>query len=497
MRALHIPTRWIAAGIALGVSLALASGPLGLAAAGAQGTLAGYTASTLAVGGQFTFNIPNVFPLPGENLLEDDMPFARTNVDGGPIVNAIASPYYPGDIAAQLGNLLLEDGFPPQQMCPLFTGLQQPCQVPNDTAVAEAEYPTSPSYGEHSTFGQAGAGVAYASANASSTGGDATGTVTNLTTDSMGGSGSSKVLELGKISATDNVTLGASTIADSATTTLSSIDIAGMIDIAGLTSTAAATSDGIKGTPKGTLHLGQVTVDGQPAYIDNKGVHVASTDTTSSGVTPAQLQQTVNSTLRQDGITIQLLNPQLSSDAGAAASDGGGLQISVTHQVDFPYVNGEPTVPIGTPCSPPVPQPLQCQGLGNQGLPAGLYNVTTAVTLGLAQAAVSATTVASDAFPSVPSLSTLASPFGPSSFGGGSGLGSFSPSSLGPVQTVPATGPGAAAAPTTVSSSATDFPIRGVPAPIGWAVASLLGCLILCYPLLLVARWQFLNPRRR
>jgi hypothetical protein len=28
-------------------------------------------------------------------------------------------------------------------------------------------------------------------------------------------------------------------------------------------------------------------------------------------------------------------------------------------------------------------------------------------------------------------------------------------------------------------------------------VASLLGCLILCYPLLLVARWQFLNPRRR
>ena len=110
---------------------------------------------------------------------------------------------------------------------------------------------------------------------------------------------------------------------------------------------------------------------------------------------------------------------------------GGGLQIAVTHQVDFPYVNGEPTVPIGTPCGPPTPAPLQCQGLGNQGLPAGIYNVTTSVTLGLAQAAVSATTAASDAFPSLPSPSTLASSIAPPSFGSGSGFGSISPSSLG------------------------------------------------------------------
>jgi hypothetical protein len=44
-------------------------------------------------------------------------------------------------------------------------------------------------------------------------------------------------------------------------------------------------------------------------------------------------------------------------------------------------------------------------------------------------------------------------------------------------------------------TSATSFPIRGVPAPLGWTVAALVACVLLAYPLLLLARWQFLGRR--
>ena len=63
---------------------------------------------------------------------------------------------------------------------------------------------------------------------------------------------------------------------------------------------------------------------------------------------------------------------------------------------------------------------------------------------------------------------------------------------------MPATGPGSATSnpPTPTPTSATAFPIRGIPAPLGWLITALLACLLLAYPLLLLARWQFLAGRR-
>src|ERR1700722_20311137 len=94
---------------------AAALGALGpLAVAGADNSLTGYNASALAVGAQFTFNVPKVVPLPNENLIEEDIPFARTTVGSGPLVDALGTPYYPGDIAANIGSLLTEFGAPPR-----------------------------------------------------------------------------------------------------------------------------------------------------------------------------------------------------------------------------------------------------------------------------------------------------------------------------------------------------------------------------------------------
>jgi hypothetical protein len=497
----------------LGASAILMLGPTGLALAGAQTTLLGYNASTLAVGAQFAFNLPNVVPLPNENLIEEDVPFARANVGQGPVVDMLAAPYYPGDIAANLGGLLAEFG--------------APSQIPNlnDTLLAHSQYPPSPSTPAHSSFGESPTNttpllpsIFYAETDANTDGGDATGTVSNLAIDPLGQSsplsqatsGVTKVagaisgatnsspstanslVDVGNISSTTSVTLNASSIADTATSVVDAIDIAGMVDVSDITSTASANSDGTTGTPTSSLHLGKVTVDGQAAYIDNTGVHVSTTSTSSSGITPAQLQQSLNATLAQDGISIQVLNPQLTTNGAAATANAGGLQIAISHEIDVPFIPGEPTIPI--------PE------LGNEGLPAGLYDATTSISLGLAQAGVAATGLAAEVsptltqplFPSTTSTSSLPGDFGSTGSGSFGNTGTFTTPG-GSVQTLAPTGPGAASPGTSSASpsSATDFPIRGIPPPLGWTIALIIGCLIFCYPLLLLARWQFVAPRRR
>ena len=201
--------------------------------------------------------------------------------------------------------------------------------------------------------------------------------ITNPVTKALGATSSpASLIDVGNISANDTVALAADSITATSTTQVGAINVAGLIDIAGLTSTASATSDGVTGTPKAILKLGQVTVDGQSAYIDGKGVHVATTDSSSVGITPAQLQRSVDATLAQDGISIRVVDPQLTTTGPAATADAGGLVIAIAHQIDVPFIPGEPTIPV--------------PGLGNVGLPAGLYTATTSITVGLAHANVAA-----------------------------------------------------------------------------------------------------------
>ncbi len=478
--------------------------------AGADTSLVGYNASSLAIGSQYAFNVPGLVPLPNENLIEEDVPFARISVGDGPVVNSIAAPYYPGDIAANLGSLLLEFGAPNLPV--------------NDPLLAESDYPSSANYSGSASFGvppsqssPANPSIYSSSSDATSSGGDATGTVSDLSLDNMaslssvtsaassalgsvtgnsggGSSTSQSLLDIGNISSSDNVTLGSTAITSTATSEVKSIDIAGLVDISDLTSTASATSDGTTGTPTSTVHLAQVTVDGESAYIDSTGVHIPSTDTPSASITPAQLQETVNATLSQDGISIQLLNPTNTSQGTQASANTGGLQISISHQFDVPFIPGEPTIP--------VPQ------LGNVGLPAGVYTATTSITFGLAEASVDASGVASGNSGNSGSASTTAT----TSAGGGSPVGtigntgntgSFGTGSFdtGSVESLGVTGNSGSAGggptgSTPLPLTSTSFPIRGIPAPIGWTVTALLACILAAYPLLLLARWQFSGRRR-
>jgi hypothetical protein len=468
---------------------AVAIGPLA-ASGGADTSLLGYNASALAIGAQFAFNVPGVVPLPNENLIEDDVPFARVTLGGGPVVDSVGAPYYPGDIAASLGTLLQTFGAP---ALPL-----------NDPLLAESKYPTSPGFPATVTFpkgtqpGQLPVG--QGTATTSTGGGTASGTVTDLSLANLlnlpklpviGGilsSSSGSVIDIGNISSTNDVVVNTSSITSTATSTLGAIDIAGLVDIAGMDSTAVAKSDGTTGTPTATVRLGDVTVDGTAAYIDNTGVHIAKNASPPVGITPAQLQQTVNATLGQDGVNIRLLDTQQKSNGAQASADSGGLVISLNHQFAVPFIPGEPTIPI--------PE------LGNVGLPAGDYTMTTSITFGLAQASVNASSpvpstgttgnTGAGAATNASSLGTL----GTTGVTGNTGFGS--PGSQGLAQSLGApTGPGGSGSAVPGPTNATAFPINGIPPPLGWTVTALLLCALLAYPLLVLARWQFATAGRR
>jgi hypothetical protein len=344
--------------------------------------------------------------------------------------------------------------------------------------------------------------VATGVADSSSTGGDASGTVSDVSVANLldlntlpiiGGvlsSTASSVFDVGNISATNNVALTGSTVTSTATTTLGAIDIAGLVDISGMTATATAKSDGTTGTPTATVHLGDVTVDGSEAYIDSTGVHVDKNAVTSAGITPAQLQQTINSTLGQDGVNIQLVNPQQTSNGAQATANSGGLVISLTRQFAIPFIPGEPTIPL--------PE------LGNVGLPAGDYTMTTSVTLGLAQASANATaptanTGSTGNTGAASGASTTPPTSGSSAVTGVTGNTGFSFSGgTGTAQSLGATSTGGGTTePTPEPTSATAFPIHGIPPPLGWSITALLACILLAYPLLLLARWQFAPSGRR
>lgn len=410
-------------------------------------------------------------------------------VAGGPVVDSLSAPYYPGDIAANLGSLLATFGYP---------GV-----LPNETFLAQSKFPISPGFPAKSSFGgtpSSGSPLALsvfaATSDAGVGGGDASSALTDLSLDSLGSttslpviggiiSNASSLLDVGNISASNTVSVDSSQVKASSSSTMKALDIAGLVDISGLTSSAACASDGTTATPTASLTLGQVTVEGVKAFIDSSGVHIAGTSTGALGVAPATLQKTLDATLAADGISIRVLDPVLTTNGAAGTANAGGLVVSLSHQFDVPYIPGEPTIPL------PV--------LGNQGLPAGLYTMTTSITFGMAQVDVGATGI-QPVSGTGPTNSGGSAPSGglptaPNDYG--SGLTTFG-GTPGTVENLATTGPGSAAGnrPTPTPTSATAFPIRGIPAPLGWLITALLACVLLAYPLLLLARWQFLAGRR-
>ena len=471
--------------------------------------ISGYSADVQALGAQIAFNIPGVVPLPAQNLVEEDVPFTRTHVSAGPVVNALGAPYYPGDILANVGSLLSE--FAPPG-APSF---------PNDPLLAMADYPPAPGHGQDASFGgtpPAGTAIApdvfSAVSHADGTGGRATATLSDVamsapssTTSVIARLGAapsaagsltgvlgqvqsatgSPGVGVGSIQSTNGVAVTSSAVTATAGSILKSIDIAGVLDISQLTSSASSVSDGTTGTPSATLHLAGVTAEGQPAYIDQQGVHVSATSPPSAGMTPAQAQQALDTTLAQDGITVRLADPVDKASGPEASADAGGLVVTLAHAFAVPYIPGEPQIPV------PV--------LGNTNLPAGVYQAVTSLTLGAATT--DATAALAPPFADTANAAALGSPGASSPIA----LGIPSMSGMAPTAGVlGASGSGqAAGAPPGTAQALAAPPLAGashrlplgLPVPVAWVLAGLALCVLVTYPMLLTVRWQFLGRSRR
>ncbi|HUY62890.1 MAG TPA: hypothetical protein VMV14_00055, partial [Acidimicrobiales bacterium] len=451
----------------------------------------------LGIGAQFGFDIPGFVPLPNENLIEADVPFARTVISSGETYDAIGAPYYPGDILGNFGGLASE-----------FL----PSQFPNPgnwPLMARAQYPSNPTYKGDASFGgnppagtpvspTAVAGTAHTDAN----GGNSSGTLANLVIGPGLAPGGADILQVATVQSTSSVVLGTSTVSAVAGSVVKAVDIAGMLDITGITSSATSSSDGTTGNPVANLQIGQVTVQGQPAYIDSQGVHVMGNNSSDHGLpTPAQAQQSLDATFAQDGISVRLLDPQQTVNGAEGIANSGGIVITVDHNFSVPFVNtGGLTQNAVEPCvNTDTIFPNGQTVLGKVCIPAGNYEAVTSVTLGLASTDVNANATS----PDTTTLSTLGdtggsvfgspgfSPSGSTSDIGLSALGGQT--SLGSVS-----GPGAVS-PLALGGSGiglVHFPIKGVPAPVGWIALAVVLCIIFSYPMMLAARWQFLVGRR-
>ncbi|MHB8439367.1 MAG: hypothetical protein ACYDD4_09420 [Acidimicrobiales bacterium] len=484
----------ITTGLAGAATLGLAGAASADASSASQ--IAGYTASSEAIGAQFALNVPNLVPLPG-NLVEDDIPFARTTVQSGPIVDSIGAPYYPGDILANAGGLESEF-FPPQ--------------LPNTPwpFMARAQYPTT-GYGPHATFGGTPPSqlsssplqpsVLAGEADANVNGGDSTGSVTDIVVGPGMGQGGAALLEIGSITSSQSVSQTASLVTATAQSVVKAVNIAGMVDISALTSKAVSSSDGTTGTPTATLTIGSVTVDGESAYIDGTGVHVVGNSAPGPGVpTVSQLQASLNSTLEQDGITVRLLDPEQTVNGAEGIANAGGLEIGLDHAFNVPFVDTGTLT--GNKVEPCVATQNIIPGqaiLGDACLPAGAYEATTSITLGLASTDVNATAFApsSTVVDTGGSFTDLGGGLGgglsTGSTGGSLGIGALSGggTTLGTVS-----GAGTTTAASGFNPGLLRFPIRGVPAPVGWIVIGMILCVIFAWPMMLAARWQFLVGRR-
>jgi hypothetical protein len=496
-------------GVRFGSVLVLAAAAVGAALAPAAAfaddsggsptpQVAGYTVTAQGIGAQWAFQVPNLIPLPG-NLLEADVAFARTLVSSGPQVDAIGAYYYPGDILANLGGLESEF-FPPRAP---NTG--------NWPLMARAEYPANAVYGSSDTKGATYGSpvpVLTASANASQNGGNSTGTLTDLVAGPGMGRNGAPLLDAASVQSSNTVTIGASTVSAVANTVVKTIDIAGMIDITQLTSDSSSTSDGTTGTPTASLHVGQVTVEGEPAYIDDQGVHVNGNTTYPPGApTPAQLQQSLNTTLSQDGVSVRLVDPQQTVSGAEGIGNSGGLVITISHNFSVPFVNPGATTGALTggsvsppPCidteipDNPITGPQSV--LGVVCPPAGDYTAVTSISLGFANTDVNASAVVPSVTPAcictnIPGPTDTGGTFEPSTLpllGGETTAGNLSGQGVGTAS--PQT------APSGFSPQGLRFPIRGIPAPVGWIAIGFILCVLFAYPMMLLARWQFLVGRR-
>jgi hypothetical protein len=114
-------------------------------------------------------------------------------------------------------------------------------------------------------------------------------------------------------------TLGRST----ATSSAQDIDMGGVIKIKSVTSTATAQTDGVTASGAGATVVQGMTIGGQPAYVDDQGVHIGEQGQPANAVANEIAAQALNGA----GMQVYVSQPQLEKSGASAAVNAGSLLV--------------------------------------------------------------------------------------------------------------------------------------------------------------------------
>lgn len=261
------------------------------------------------------------------SLLDDAVAYAAGDFDSEGSSEALAAPAFPGRLVVQGPELLCSELF----SCP--------ATPPAYPLLADASYPRR----QHDTAtasGQpTGSGpfvVTPLSATASATADGNTGTTAGATTSLL--AGTPGAVTVGASSASTTVAGAGHGVRLRVQSTVTDVSIAGIVHI----DTVAARDDitvaaGSKPVDTPSITVSGVTVAGQAASIDERGVHVP------GGDTPPVSQQ-----LDQAGVSVRLVGTHHVDTRSGARSDATALEIDVAVPV-----SGVPYVPNPLPALPP------------------------------------------------------------------------------------------------------------------------------------------------
>jgi hypothetical protein len=264
--------------------------------------IGGFALGARAPGFEGTYDTPNAqFHPYGQGAV----PSTQVSLNTGPVGFAQAAIVWPGTAVGNLGDTLI-----------LGSGGQAPpsSRALNDPVRAEARSPQGPG---DSTYQQ---GSVSMTAHADAAKSDALATVKHA--ELPGGT-------VGNVTSMSTSILGSALATSTATSKASDVDFAkGVLHIDSITSIASATTDGVKAAGEGHTTVSGAKIAGQPATIDENGVHFSS-----SSASDAVVNQVAQQALARSGLTIYVTKPD-KQESGASGTYTSGSVLVTYHVQD-------------------------------------------------------------------------------------------------------------------------------------------------------------------
>ena len=276
------------------------------------------------------------------SLIDDAVGYAASDFDSSGSSEAQAAPAYPGKLVVQGPGLLCSELFP----CP--------AAPPAYPLLADASYPRNPTDKATLNQQQAGSGpFALTPLTATAQAGQDGNTGTTSAASAAILAGTPVAVTVGSSRSTSSVGSTANALTVHVASVLHDIDVGGLVHISAVDAADDITvTSGKRPIDRPDITVSGVTVAGQAATIDDRGIHIA-----------GQQGPSLSQRLARQGISIRTVGADRSDTATAGRSDATGLA------VDFAVpVSGLPYIPNPLPpLPPPLDQIPQLPGVNANG----------------------------------------------------------------------------------------------------------------------------------